>query len=139
MSRILFVETGCGEREVSDLQDFGALNDRFDDLGCNAAKTSRQARTISAPAKAATAIVRNVRIGDLNAPCGKRPFRAHPVSSIFSLRARAARIFLHLRNFSRCRAAQEPVVRDSRSIDPEANSRIADEAVFRWSCTKVCC
>jgi hypothetical protein len=52
-----FVEAGCSEGEVSDPRDFGALNDRFDDLGCVATKELPRTPSNAASAKAAIAKV----------------------------------------------------------------------------------
>ena len=57
--------------------------------------------------------------------CGECPVRAHPVNSVFSLRAHAALEMLHARHIRCRRAAEGPVIHANRNASQVPNSQDA--------------
>ena len=61
-----------------------------------------------------------------------------PVSSIFTLRAHAARRPAALPNFSRCTAEGNVDIQSTRSEDSMVNARVADIAAVQLADTEAC-
>lgn len=73
---------------------------------------------------------------DVHGERSEIPVRALTVNSDFVLRALAARKLLQQRDFLRCRAAGEPVIRAIRGENNARKDQVVDEPAAHGNCWK---